>query len=95
LRSAKVWRPSHREGLEIDGSLVRAASLIIALLLAHSVVDYPLRTGAMVAILAFACALLIDPPPSSPSEKRDPLGIEENAPKRRYHRRSSAAAHQT
>jgi O-antigen ligase len=70
LRLAKVWRPSHREGLEIDGSLVRAASLIIALLLAHSVVDYPLRTGAMVAILAFACALLIDPPPSSPSEKR-------------------------
>jgi hypothetical protein len=35
--------------------------LIIALLAAHSLVDYPLRTGAMMAIMAFACALLIAP----------------------------------
>jgi hypothetical protein len=34
---------------------------VIALLLAHSFVDYPLRTGAMMAILAFSCGLLIEP----------------------------------
>lgn len=94
LRSGKVWRRSYRGGVEIDRSLARAATLIITLLLAHSLVDYPLRTGAMMAILAFACALLIDPPISSPGEKRDPLGIEENAPKRYRRPRSSAAAHQ-
>ena len=27
--------------------------------------DYPLRTGAMMAVVAFACALLIDPPASA------------------------------
>lgn len=71
LRSADVWRRSYREGLEMDRSLARAATLIIALLVAHSLVDYPLRTGAMMAIMAFACALLIDPPISSRGEKRD------------------------
>jgi hypothetical protein len=71
LRLADVWRRSYREGLEIDRSLARAATLIIALLLAHSLVDYPLRTAALMAIMAFACALLIDPPISSPGEKRD------------------------
>jgi hypothetical protein len=30
--------------------------------MAHSLVDYPLRTSAMMVILAFSCALLIDPP---------------------------------
>jgi hypothetical protein len=93
LRSAKVWRRSYREGVEIDRSLTRAATLIITLLLAHSLVDYPLRTGAMMAILAFACALLINPPISSPGEKRDPMGIEENAPRRYRRPRSSAPAH--
>jgi O-antigen ligase len=61
LRLADVWQRSYREGLEIDRSLARAATLIIALLAAHSLVDYPLRTGAMMAIMAFACALLIAP----------------------------------
>ena len=89
-RSVKVWRRSYLEGVEIDRSLARAATLIITLLLAHSLVDYPLRTGAMMAILAFACALLIDSPISSPGEKRDPLGIEETAPKRHRRPRSSA-----
>lgn len=83
LTSAKVWRRSYREGLAIDQSLARAASLIIALLLAHSVVDYPLRTGAMMAVFAVACALLIDPPPSSPSRQpapKEPSRIRSEAP---------------
>jgi O-antigen ligase len=61
LRAVKVWgRPPGAR--EIDISLSRAATLVIALLIAHSFVDYPLRTGAMMAILAFACALLVAPP---------------------------------
>ncbi|MBI1867897.1 MAG: O-antigen ligase family protein [Methylocystis sp.] len=92
-RAAEVWRRSYREGLEIDRSLARAASLIIALLLGHSLVDYPLRTGGMMAIMAFACALLIAPPIRSPGDERAGAWSEEDAPKRRRHRhRSSAAA---
>jgi O-antigen ligase len=83
LRSASVWRRSYHDGLEIDRSLTRAASLIIALLAAHSIVDYPLRTGSMMAVLAFACALLIDPPISSPEEQREFELDEEQTPKRR------------
>ncbi|MGA8172377.1 MAG: O-antigen ligase family protein [Methylocystis sp.] len=60
-RSAQVWRPSYRGGLDIDRFLVRAATLAIALLLIHSMVDYSLRTGAMMAVFAFLNALLIRP----------------------------------
>jgi hypothetical protein len=62
LRSAKIWRRALPPGArDIDVSLARAATLIVGLLMAHSVVDYPLRTGAMMAIMAFACALLVGP----------------------------------
>src|SRR5262249_43796430 len=43
----------------------------IALLIAHSFLDYPLRTGALMAILAFACALLLDPPSPSTVDERE------------------------
>ena len=51
---------------DIDRGLGRAASLVIALLLLHSLVDYPLRTSAMLAVFAFSCALLV--PPTTPTE---------------------------
>lgn len=55
--------------LEIDLILARAATIVVALLVAHSFVDYPLRTGAMAAVMAFALALLV-PPPVSPDDHR-------------------------
>ena len=61
-RAVAVWRHLPDGAREIDGSLARAATLIIGLLIAHSLVDYPLRTGAMMALFAFACALLVPPP---------------------------------
>jgi O-antigen ligase len=61
VRVLQVWRRSAPVS-EIDLSIARAATVVIALLLAHSAVDYPLRTGAMMAILAFACGLLVAPP---------------------------------
>jgi O-antigen ligase len=60
-KAIRVWRRPYAEALEIDHSLVRSATMIIALLALHSLVDYPLRTGAMMAIFAFCCALLIKP----------------------------------
>jgi O-Antigen ligase len=66
LRSAKVWRSPDVLGLvdPVDVSLARAGSLIIVLLLAHSLADYPLRTGAMMAVFAFAAGLLSVAPAS-------------------------------
>jgi O-antigen ligase len=62
-RSAAVWTgPIPRGASVLDQTLARAATIAIGLLLAHSLVDYPLRTGAMMAVMAFACALLIPPP---------------------------------
>lgn len=52
-----------------DGLLARAASFALVLLAAHSLVDYPLRTTALMAITALACALLIRPPGADETEE--------------------------
>ena len=57
-RSIAVWGAAYDDTPPCNRSLARAATLVIGLLIAHSLVDYPLRTGAMMAILAFACALV-------------------------------------
>lgn len=61
----RLWRKSQPHRSAFDLLLARAATIAIGLLLVHSLVDYPLRTGAMMAIFAFCCALLIDPWPGS------------------------------
>jgi len=61
MTSASIWRRPLPGMREFDHSLARAATMIIALLVAHSFVDYPLRTEAMMAVFAFACALLVRP----------------------------------
>lgn len=73
-RAARVWRPgaiAHAPRRHaIDVALARAATLAIALLLVHSLVDYPLRTGAMMAVFAFAAALLTEPMRSADADPR-------------------------
>jgi len=61
-RALTLWGKAPFGKGDIDLALARASTLIVALLVAHSFVDYPLRTGAMMAIMAFACALMIEPP---------------------------------
>lgn len=61
----RVWRS------EVPGAaLARAASVAIGVVLLHSIVDYPLRTSAIAAVIAFCCALLI-PAPLRDSEAAD------------------------
>lgn len=56
--TVRLWRG--RRDKYGDG--VRAtASLVIGLLLAHSTVDYPLRTAALATLFALACGLLAAP----------------------------------
>ncbi len=56
-RAYHVWKTTAKDhGSQL--MLQRASTLIIALLLVHSLVDYPLRTTALSAIFAFFCAVL-------------------------------------
>ncbi len=92
MRALSIWRNARHGKREIDGLLARAATVVIGLLVAHSFVDYPLRTGAMMAVFGFACALLIDPPVGASSEDAAEL---QAAREREVHRaapRPAAAA---
>jgi O-antigen ligase len=44
-------------------ALARAGSVMVGIVLAHSIVDYPIRTAAIVAVFVFGCALMIPPMP--------------------------------
>jgi len=91
LRAVDVWRRKPDDALDVDQALARAAPLMIALLLAHSLVDYPLRTSALLATLAFACGLLIAPPPGQ--QPPISLSARQAAAKQQHRlRRSKAAA---
>ncbi len=60
-RTIYMWRQTWPGAQAIDQTLARSATIIIGLLIAHSLVDYPLRTGALASVFAYSCALLIDP----------------------------------
>jgi len=53
-RSWKAWT----SGVSTQRDLQRAASVAIGVILAHSVVDYPLRTAAIATVFALCCGLL-------------------------------------
>jgi len=67
MGSEKIWRRPTENIRAIDVLLARAATIAIALIIAHSLFDYPLRTGAMMAVFAFSCALLIEPLNAAPN----------------------------
>jgi uncharacterized membrane protein len=56
-----------RDGGE-GGNLARAATLVIMVVLVHSLVEYPLRTAAIGSIFAACCAFLL-PGRSSPTSR--------------------------
>ncbi len=59
-RTVKIWRHASVGANEFDRALARAATIAVALIVTHSFLDYPLRTAAMTAILAFACGLMVE-----------------------------------
>lgn len=63
-RTLAVWRGNFR-----GADLARAGSVAIAVVILHSVVDYPIRTAAISAVFAMACALLV--PYTGRSGRRD------------------------
>jgi O-antigen ligase len=61
VQTNRIWRATPAGVRNIDWSLARAATIILALLAAHSLGDYPLHAGGMLAIAAFACGLMTEP----------------------------------
>jgi O-antigen ligase len=59
VASFRLWRSGESEAPVLDLVLAQAASIVIVLLLLHSVVDYPLRTPTLSVLFAIACAFLI------------------------------------
>ena len=64
-----VWRKGNES---LEDSLLRAASIIIFLLLLHSVVDYPLRTRALMGLFAISCGFLAYGVHFRPMRRRQP-----------------------
>ena len=50
----RVWRNDFQ-----GAALARAGSVIVAIVLIHSIVDYPIRTAAIAAVFAMGCALMV------------------------------------
>ncbi|MDP1737500.1 MAG: O-antigen ligase family protein [Caulobacter sp.] len=69
-RSYRVWTLQTTPGR----NLARAGSAAIALLLVHSLVDYPVRTLAIAAVLALSCALLAGRPTDFSPEVQPTVG---------------------
>jgi len=66
-----------------EASLAMAGAVMVGVLLAHSWVDYPLRTPALATLFALGCALMIP----APGAATEPTG-----PRRRTSRRELAPA---
>ena len=56
----------------IDGILACAGAIIVGALMLHSLVDYPLRTGAVSAMFGLGCALLLPHPGQKSVEAAGP-----------------------
>lgn len=67
-RAIKVWRADNAD------PLARAAVIVTATILVHSIVDYPLRTAAISSIFALCCVLMAGPvsgDQARPARRRD------------------------
>jgi O-antigen ligase len=66
-RSLAAW-----SGDFSGAGLARAGSVLVGVVLLHSIVDYPLRTSAIAALFAAGCAFLLQPPlaEAKPSRRR-------------------------
>lgn len=56
IRAVAIWRESER-----DLPFEKAATIAVGAILAHSVVDYPLRTAAISAVFAVCIAMMANP----------------------------------
>ena len=85
-----LWKRTAPQMYALDLKLARSASLAALLLIAHSLVDYPLRTEAMMAVFALACGLMTDVTPVAAAIKPHDFASARTA--KQYAAAGSAAA---
>jgi O-antigen ligase len=68
MRTWAIWRAPKPD------SFAQAATVASAAILAHSLVDYPLRTAAVAAVFALSCALMAEARSASSNRKADGPG---------------------
>jgi len=74
----RVWTSDDQSQAPVlDLVLAQAAPMVIALLLLHSAVEYPLRTEALMVVFAIACAYLIPRRATQPTQI--PAGVKSYA----------------
>jgi O-antigen ligase len=78
IASIKAWRGPAEVQL-----WPRAASILVGLVLAHSVVDYPLRTPAMLIITVFFGVVLTSPGPLQPAAAPRSTNLADRSERRR------------
>lgn len=71
--TVSLWRVGGAGNSAQEAAFVRAAPITIMLLLAHSVLDYPLRSAAVTAVLAIACVIATPLPSPSAGSRREPV----------------------
>ena len=86
--SRRLWTHAMSDASDADVILARAGSVVVVLLLLHSVVDYPLRTIAIMAVFALSCGLL---EPAWPSEWSEMELVDPNEPTPRSRRLGPSA----
>lgn len=64
-RTILIWRSAEAD------QFARAATIASAAIIAHSLVDYPLRTAAISAVFALCCALMAEPRPAANPRERE------------------------
>lgn len=65
VRSWNAWRGDYN-----GVALARAGSIVLGIVLVHSLVDYPLRTSAMAAVAALAAGFMVQPPAARSNRAR-------------------------
>lgn len=83
-RAILIWTRPLSGATPLDAALARSATLVILIVGLHSLLDYPMRTGAMMAIVAMSVGLML---PTVPAQRRQAV---EAVPERSRRRRSSA-----
>ena len=82
-RSYAIWRRRNSEEHPQQSLLMRASTLIVAMLLIHSLVDYPLRTAALGAVFAVFCGFVAAPVKLSYPDESTPRRRTTTEPRRR------------
>lgn len=77
-RAVALWRRPEGRNAQVG----QAGSIMVALLVVHSLVDYPLRTAALSTVFGFACGLMFAIPGDLPAQERD-HGAPRQLPRRR------------